>query len=79
MGLGLGYIIESEKVKYDVATLNLKQKVINLIVGVMFALVVFVLLSLVPLETQIWDLVQFFILSFTLVTVLPWIFTKIEK
>ncbi|MFX0071749.1 MAG: phosphatase PAP2 family protein [Candidatus Hermodarchaeota archaeon] len=79
MGLGLGYIIECEKIQYDLTTLSQKQKVINLIVGVVFALVLYVVLSLIPLESQIWDLIQFFLLSFLLVTVLPWILTKLEK
>ncbi|TFG07551.1 MAG: phosphatase PAP2 family protein [Promethearchaeota archaeon] len=79
MGLGLGYIIECEKVQYDLTTLTNKQKIINLIVGVVFALLLYVLLSFIPLESQIWDLIQYFILSFLLVTLLPWILTKIEK
>ena len=79
IGLGLGYLIESEKIQYDPTILTNKQKIINLIIGLVLTFALYMLLSLIPLESQIWDLIQFFILSFLLTTLIPWIFIKIQK
>lgn len=79
MGLALGYIIESEKIKYDPHVLNNKQRILNLVIGVVITLVLYLGLSFVFPESQILDLIQYLILSFLLVTLVPWIFTKINK
>ena len=79
MGLSLGYILESEKIKYDPRELNNKQRIINLLIGVVITLVLYLGLSIAFLESPFMDLLQYLILSFILVTLVPWIFTKINK
>jgi membrane-associated phospholipid phosphatase len=78
MGLALGYILESEKIKYDPRVLNNKQRIINLVIGIVITLVLYLGLGLLP-ELPILDFVQYLILSFVLVTFVPWIFTKINR
>ncbi|TFG29606.1 MAG: phosphatase PAP2 family protein [Promethearchaeota archaeon] len=79
IGLGLGYIIECEKIGYDPTVLNQKQRIINLIIGLILTFAFYFLLSFIPLESQIWDLIQSIILALLLSTLIPWIFTKIQK
>ena len=79
MGIGLGYILESEKIKYDPTELNNSQRIINLVIGLVFTLVLYLGLSFAFPESQIMDLLQYLILSFLLVTLVPWIFTKINR
>ena len=79
MGLALGYILETEKIKYDPRELSNKQRIINLIIGIVITLVLYLGLSLAFPESQIMDLLQYLILSFVLVTLVPWIFTKIKR
>ncbi len=79
IGLGLGYLVECEKIQYDPTTLSQKQKIINLIVGLILTFALYFVFSFIPLESQIWDFIQFLIFSFLLTTLIPWIFTKIQK
>ncbi len=79
MGIGLGYILEAEKIKYDPRELSNKQRIINLVIGLVITLVLYLGLSLAFPESQIMDLLQYLILSFALVTLVPWIFTKIKR
>ena len=79
MGLALGYILETEKIKYDPRELSNKQRIINLVIGIVITLVLYLGLSLAFPESQIMDLLQYLILSFVLVTLVPWIFTKIKR
>ena len=78
MGISLGYILETEKIKYDPRELTNKQRIVNLVIGIVITLVLYIGLSFIP-EAQILDLLQYLVLSFVLVTVVPWIFTKINK
>ena len=79
MGLSLGYILETEKIKYDPRELSNKQRILNLVIGIVITLVLYLVLSAVFPESQIMDLLQYLILSFVLVTLVPWIFTKIKR
>jgi peptidoglycan biosynthesis protein MviN/MurJ (putative lipid II flippase) len=79
MGLALGYILETEKIKYDPRELSNKQRIINLVIGVVITLILYLGLSFAFPESQIMDLLQYLILSFVLVTLVPWIFTKINR
>ena len=78
MGLSCGYLIECEYIEYDPKELDFKQKIINLVIGIVITFVIYIVLSLVPLEIQIWDFIRYFILSSLLVTLMPWIFNKIN-
>ncbi len=79
MGLSLGYIFETEKIKYEPRELSTMQKILNLVIGIVIALVLYLGLSLIFPESQIMDLLQYFILSFVLVGFVPWIFVKINR
>ena len=79
MGLALGYILETEKIKYDPRELSNKQRILNLVIGVVITLILYLGLSFAFPESQIMDLLQYLILSFVLVTLVPWIFTKINR
>ena len=79
IGLGLGYLVECEKIQYDPAILSQKQKIINLIIGLILTFALYFALSFIPLESQIWDFIQFIIFTFLIVTLIPWMFTKIQK
>jgi len=79
IGLGLGYLVECEKIQYDPTILSQKQKIINLIIGLILTFALYFALSFIPLESQIWDFIQFIIFTFLLVTLIPWMFTKIQK
>jgi len=79
MGISLGYILETEKIKYDPRKLNNKQRIINLVIGIVITLVLYLGLSYAFPESQIMDLLQYLILSFVLVTAVPWLFTKINR
>jgi len=50
-----------------------------LVIGIVITLVLYLGLSLAFPESQIMDLLQYLILSFVLVTLVPWIFTKIKR
>ena len=79
LGLSCGYLIEGEYIKYKPSDLNMKNKIINVAIGIVVTIVLYLGLSFVPLEIQIWDFIQYFIISIILVSLLPWIFTKINK
>ena len=79
MGLTLGDILETEKIKYDPTKLSNKQKILNMVIGVVLTLVLYLSLSFAFPESQIMDLLQYLIFSFLLVTLVPWIFTKINR
>ena len=78
MGLSLGYIIETDKIKYEPRELPRKQKIINLVLGILVTLILYLGLSAAFPESQIMDLFQYLILSFLLVTLVPWIFMKLS-
>jgi undecaprenyl-diphosphatase len=79
MGIALGYILETEKIKYDPRELSNKQRILNLVIGIVIALALYLGLSLTFPESQIMDLLQYLLLSFILVTLVPWLFTKINR
>ncbi|MFX1357346.1 MAG: phosphatase PAP2 family protein [Promethearchaeota archaeon] len=79
MGLSLGYVFETKKIKYEPIDLNYKQRILNVVIGIVIALVLYLGLSLLFPESQIMDFVQYAILSFILVGLVPWIFVKINR
>lgn len=81
MGLILGYIIGNEKIKYNPKEISSKQKVINFIIGIVIVLVLYLGLRYVPLDAlgHIWNFMEYFILAIILTTLVPWIFTKINR
>ena len=89
MGLSLGYIIETEKIRYEPTDLSTTQRIIFLVIGLAITLLLYFGLSAIFPEFEpaityriinnIMDFLQYFILSFILVTLVPWIFTKIKR
>ena len=79
MGLSLGYVIETKWIKYEPRELTTKYRILNLIIGLIITLILYFGLSLLFPESPIMDLLQYFILSLLLVTLVPWIFTKIDR
>jgi len=79
MGLALGYLIENEKIHYDPKTLNNKQKLINLVIGLVLTMVFYFALSVYSSDFFVWRFTKYFILAFLVITLVPWIFTKIKR
>ena len=79
MGLSLGYVFESAKIKYEPTELTMGQRIINVIIGLVITLVLYLGLSRLFPESQIMDFLQYAILSFILVGLIPWIFVKINR
>ncbi|MFX0178531.1 MAG: phosphatase PAP2 family protein [Candidatus Hodarchaeota archaeon] len=79
MGLSLGYVINKEYIGYDPRQITTKQKILNFIIGVVITLVLYLGLRYVPLDGQIWDFIRYIILAMILTTLVPWLFTKIQR
>lgn len=79
MGIALGYLIENEKIHYDPRALNNKQKLINLVIGLVLTLVFYFALSVYSSEFFLWRFTKYFVLAFLVTTLIPWIFTKIKR
>ena len=79
MGLGLGYTLETEYIKYDPRELDTKQRILNLVIGIVITLILYLGLSFAFPESQIMDLIQYLLLSIILVTLVPWLFIKINR
>ncbi|MFX0148354.1 MAG: phosphatase PAP2 family protein [Candidatus Hodarchaeota archaeon] len=81
MGLSLGYVINKEYINYDPRKISTKQKVLNFIIGIVITLLLYLGLRYIPLDIlgQIWDFIRYFILAIILSTIVPWLFTKIQR
>jgi len=79
MGLSLGYLIETEKIHYDPKVLNTKQKLVNLVIGLVLTMVFYFALSVYSSDFFVWRFTKYFILAFLVITLVPWIFTKIKR
>lgn len=79
-GSSVGYLIEKDKVQYNPSELNNKQKIINLIIGLVIILGLYVLLIyVVPIDHLIWEFFVYSILSLIGFLLIPWIFIKIKR
>ena len=82
LGFGVGYILEQEYVKYNPSQLSAKKKILNIVIGIVLLLIVFV-----PFEYFIADLIdsvyfRFFRYAlplFVLTYIVPLICKKINK
>jgi membrane-associated phospholipid phosphatase len=79
LGLSVGYLLEAEYVKYDTSAIDNKQKLINLVIGMVILLVVFFLLEYIFKINVITRFIRYAIIAFIVTFVLPLIFTKINK
>jgi hypothetical protein len=79
LGLGIGYILENEYVKYEPSELNKKQKLLNLIIGILILFVVYYGLGFIIRGNVFLRFVRYAILSFVLIFFTALIFTKINR
>ncbi|MFX0057009.1 MAG: phosphatase PAP2 family protein [Candidatus Hodarchaeota archaeon] len=80
IGSSVGYLIEIDKVKYNPSELNNKQKIINLLIGLVIVLGLYVLLVyVVPIDHIVWEFFVYIILSLIGFLFVPWIFIKIKR
>ena len=79
LGLSIGYLLEEEYVKYDPSAIDNKQKLINLVIGMVILLVVFFLLEFILKINVITRFIRFALVSFILTFLVPLLFTKINK
>lgn len=79
LGLSIGYLLEEEYVKYDPSAIDNKQKLINLVIGMVILLVVFYLLEFILKINVITRFIRFALVAFILTFVVPLLFTKINK
>jgi len=80
LGLSIGYLLEVEYIQYNPAELNNKQKIINLIIGLVLVLVVYLALDLlVSIENQVWAFFKYLIIILTAILLVPWILQKIKR
>ncbi|MFX1392939.1 MAG: phosphatase PAP2 family protein [Promethearchaeota archaeon] len=79
LGLSVGYLLENEYVKYNPSELNKKQKVINLIIGLIVILVAYLGLDLIISGNVILRFVRYATISFILTFFVPIIFKKINR
>lgn len=81
LGVGVGYTLEEEYVKYDPAELNAKQKLINLIIGLIILFIVYFGLEILtkPFDLVILRFLRYAIVGFILISIVPILFNKINK
>jgi len=79
LGFGVGYLLEQEYVKYDPTHLTTKKKLINLALGIIILLVVFVPFEyLIKLDSVVYRFFRYALPTFILAYVVPLICTKID-
>ena len=80
LGSGIGYILEGEYIKYEPKTLNTKQKILNVVIGLIVLLAIFFPLEYVlKIDSVFYRFARYAILAFILTFVLPLLFKKINK
>ncbi|TXT65177.1 MAG: PAP2 superfamily protein [Promethearchaeota archaeon] len=79
--LGLvGYELENEYVKYEPSKLEVKYKILNVIIGLIIVFVLYFGLEFLKdiFNSVIFRYIRYALISFILVFIVPWIFTKIN-
>ncbi|MFW9999209.1 MAG: phosphatase PAP2 family protein [Candidatus Hodarchaeota archaeon] len=80
LGFGIGYLIEQEYVKYDPSTLSNKNKIINIIIGIIVLFVAFLPFEyLLEIDSVFYRFFRYALVSFLLSYLVPLICTKINK
>lgn len=79
LGFSLGYLLENEYVNYLPSELSNKQKIINLIVGLILVFVIYFVLGLVIRGNIILRFIRYALLAFSISLVLPIVFNKINR
>lgn len=79
LGLGVGYLLENEYIKYEPSELNNKQKTINLFIGIILLLITFFGLGSIIRGNVFLRFIRYTLVAFILTFVAPLIFTKINR
>ena len=81
LGLGFGYMLEYENIKYQPSEMSKKQKIINLIIGLVLIFIIYILLDLPAdlINSVFYRFARYALIAFILTYILPWIFVKIWK
>ena len=79
LGFSIGYLLEDEYVKYLPSELSNKQKVINLILGLILVFVIYFGLGLVIRGNIILRFIRYALLAFSISLVVPIILNKINR
>jgi len=79
LGFSVGYLLENEYVNYQPSELNNKQKIINLIIGLILVFVIYFVLGMVLRGNIILRFIRYALLTFSISLILPTIFTKINR
>lgn len=80
LGFGLGYTLESEYVRYNPSDLTNKKKIINVVIGIVIAILIFLPLEyLLKIDSVFYRLARYAILAFVVSFIVPLICKKINK
>ena len=79
LGLSVGYLLENEYVNYEPSELNKKQKIINLTIGIVTLLVVYLSLDMIVSGNVVLRFIRYAMISFILTFFGPFIFKKINR
>jgi membrane-associated phospholipid phosphatase len=79
LGFGAGYLLEQEYVKYDPTQLTTKKKIINIILGVVILLIVFLPFEyLLEIDSVFYRFFRYALVTFILAYIVPLICKKIN-
>lgn len=80
LGLSIGYILENIYINYEPSKLEIKYKIINLVIGLIILFVGYFGLELLKgvFDSVIYRYIRYALIAFILVFIVPWIFTKIN-
>ena len=80
LGFGVGYILEQEYVKYDPSSLTNKRKLINILIGLAIALIIFIPLEyLLKIDSAFYRFFRYALLAFLISYIIPLICVKINR
>ena len=81
LGFGIAYVLEGEYVKYEPSKLDLKWKIINLVIGLVILFVVYFGLEAIRgvFDSVFYRFARYAIVGFILGYVVPFLFVKLNK
>jgi membrane-associated phospholipid phosphatase len=80
LGFGVGYILEQEYIKYDPSVLTNKQKILNVIIGLIILVLVFIPLEyLLEIDSAFYRFARYALTAFILAVLVPFICVKLNK
>ncbi|MFW9825045.1 MAG: phosphatase PAP2 family protein [Candidatus Thorarchaeota archaeon] len=80
LGFGVGYLLEQEYIKYEPSQTSTKNKIINIIIGIILLLIVFIPFEyLITINSVYFRFFRYALPTFVLTYVVPLICTKINK